>query len=320
MDAPLWTAGRYAPMIAFVSHERAPLRSVAWRERSRLVRWWRLWHTRRPRTFTEKVRYKMLRDHRELMVTFADKAAVRDHVASVAGAHVLPRLLHLVDDPMTLVDATLPPAYVVKPTHGSGVAVIVSPTAEAGSRLPDPQDGWVYRHVRPEHAPAEHLGALGESWLAQLYGQGPNREWAYGHVPPRIMVEELLVGADGGVPDDYKFFVFHGTCRYVQVDRGRFERRTQDFFTSDWSHLSLNGGHPWSAPPIPRPERLEEMIRLAQRLGQGTDFVRVDLYDLPGRIVFGELSSLPAGGDSPFDPESFNREFGSHWTPPRRYR
>ena len=64
-------------MIAFVSHERAPLRAVTWRERSRLVRWWRLWHTRRPRTFTEKVRYKMLRDHRELMVTFADKSAVR---------------------------------------------------------------------------------------------------------------------------------------------------------------------------------------------------------------------------------------------------
>ena len=122
------------------------------------------------------------------------------------------------------------------------------------------------------------------------------------------------------VPDDYKFFVFHGTCRYVQVDRGRFDVRTQDFFTSDWSHLPLNGGHPWAMPSIPRPERLEDMVRMAQRLGQGTDFVRVDLYDLPARIVFGELSSFPAGGDSPFDPESFNLEFGSHWNPPRRYR
>jgi hypothetical protein len=48
--------------------------------------------------------------------------------------------------------------------------------------------------------------------------------------------------------------------------------------------------------------------------------VRVDLYDLPDRVVFGELSSFPAGGDSPFHPESYNLEFGSHWTPPRRYR
>ena len=297
-----------------------PVRPVAWRQRSRLVRWWLLWRTSRPRTFNEKVRYKMLRDHRELMVTFADKAAVRSHVASVVGAHVLPELLHVFDDPVGLADATLPAAYVVKPTHGSGVAILVSPTADASSRLPDPRHGWVYRHVRPEIAHAEHLVELGRSWLAQRYGQGPNREWVYGHVPRRIIVEELLVGGDGEVPDDYKFFVFHGTCRYVQVDRGRFEHRTQDFFTRDWDHLPLSGGHPWAARGIPRPERLEEMTRLAERLARGTDFVRVDLYDLPGRIVFGEMSSFPAGGDSPFDPESFNLEFGSHWTPPRRYR
>jgi hypothetical protein len=132
-------------------------------------------------------------------------------------------------------------------------------------------------------------------------------------------VEELLTDADGTLPDDYKLFVFHGTCRYVQVDRGRFASRTQDFFTRDWDHLPLSGGHPWAAPRIPRPPRLGELISLAERLAHGTDFVRVDLYDLPQRIVFGELSSFPAGGDSPFDPESFNREFGRYWTPPRRY-
>ncbi|CAM3752254.1 hypothetical protein NOZE110980_13855 [Nocardioides zeicaulis] len=62
------------------------------------------------------------------------------------------------------------------------------------------------------------------------------------------------------------------------------------------------------------------MLALAERLGQGTDFVRVDLYAVDGRIVFGELSSFPAGGDSPFEPASFDEVFGSHWTPPRRYR
>lgn len=307
-------------MVALVSGRRAPAGSVAWRQRSRLVRCWRLWRTRRPRTFNEKVRYKMLRDHRRLMVTFADKVAVRDHVAALAGPDVLPKLLHVIDDPRDLARVALPPAYVLKPTHGSGVAVVVSAGAPATSQLPDPVSSWGYHHVRPEHAPVEHLVALGESWLSQLYGQGPNREWAYGHVPRRLVVEELLTGAEGGIPDDYKFFVFHGTCRYVQVDRGRFDGRTQDFFDRDWAHLPLSGGNPWAAPPIPRPSRLDEMVELAERLAQDTDFVRVDLYDLPGRIVFGELSSFPAGGDSPFEPESFNLEFGSHWTPPHRYR
>jgi hypothetical protein len=62
------------------------------------------------------------------------------------------------------------------------------------------------------------------------------------------------------------------------------------------------------------------MINLAERLGTDTDFVRVDLYDVNGRIVFGELTSFPARGDSPFDPESFDAEFGRPWTVPRRYR
>ena len=262
----------------------------------------------------------MLRDHRALMVTFADKVAVRDHVAALGGPHLLPELLLVVDDPADLLTATLPPAFVLKPTHGSGVAVIVSDRADVTSRLPCPRDAWGYHHVRPEFAPVEHLAALGESWLSQLYGQGPNREWAYGHVPRRLVVEEFLTGAGSSIPDDYKFFVFHGTCRYVQVDRGRFDHRTQDFFTRDWNHLPLSGGNPWALPPLQEPERLGEMVVLAERLSAGTDFVRVDLYDLPDRIVFGELSSFPAGGDSPFYPQSYNAEFGGHWTPPRRYR
>ncbi len=149
---------------------------------------------------------------------------------------------------------------------------------------------------------------------------GPNREWAYGRITPRVIVEEMLCGPDGAIPDDYKFFVFHGTCRYVQVDTGRFENRTQDFYRPDWLHLPLSGGPPWADPPRTRPVKLDEMIELAEKLGAETDFVRVDLYHLPERIVFGELTSYPGGGDGPFHPESFDTEFGRHWTVPQSYR
>ena len=272
----------------------------------------------------------MLRDHRQLMVTFADKAAMRGHVAAAVGAQYLPEQYFLLDDPRQLREISLPPACVVKPTHGSGVAIVVSDDAPADARLPAVDGSWVYRHVRPDAVDTDHLVALCSAWTAQLYGQGPNREWAYGHVPRRILVEELLHGPDGGVPDDYKFFVFDGVCHYVQVDRGRFGSRTQDFFTPSWTHLPLNGGHPWCDPTPTRPDSLPDMIDLAQTLGRGTDFVRVDLYlvadrHAPGgperhRIVVGELTSCPAGGDSPFDPPSFDLEFGRPWRVPRRYR
>lgn len=280
----------------------------------------RLWRTRNPHTFREKVRYKMLRDHRDLVVTFADKAAVRDYVAEAIGRQYLPHAYAIVDDPTALYDVSLPDSYVVKPTHGSGAAIVVSDRAPLEARLPPEPWGWVYTHVAAEFAPRADVVRIARGWVAQLYGQGPNREWVYGRIPRRIIVEEMLATADGSIPDDYKFFVFHGKCAFVQVDSGRFGRRTQDFFRADWQHLPLRAGPPWADPEPVKPDCLREMIDVAERLGADTDFVRVDLYDVDGRVVFGELTSFPAGGDSPFDPESFNEEFGRPWTVPRRYR
>ncbi|WP_304105981.1 ATP-grasp fold amidoligase family protein [Mycolicibacterium bacteremicum] len=290
------------------------------RERSRAVRAVRLWRTRNPQTFRDKVRYKMLRDHRQLVVTFADKAAVRDYVATVVGEHYLPRLYALTLDPADLLQVRLPDSHVVKPTHGSGAAIIVSEDAPSANRLSTDHHDWTYQHVRPAAADRGDIIRIAQGWVAQLYGQGPNREWVYGQVPRGVIVEELLTDPGGAVPRDFKFFVFHGRCVYIEVDDGRFGRRTQDFFDRDWVHLPLSGGPPWADPTPERPALLDEMMDLAEKLGAETDFVRVDLYCIEERIVFGELTSFPAGGDSPFDPEHYNVEFGSHWTVPRRYR
>jgi hypothetical protein len=297
------------------------LSQIRWRDRSRLVRLWRLVQTTRPQTFNEKVRYKMLRDHRPLVVTFADKAAVRAFVAETVGAEYLPRAYAVLEDAAQLTDLDLPEEYVVKPTHGSGAVVVVSTQAPADARLTEPGDPWKYCRVRPEaFAPAD-LVRLGAEWLADSFGGGPNQEWAYSRIPRRILVEELLSAADGNVPDDYKFFVFHGRCQYVQVVTGRFRRRrTEDFFLPSWERLELGAGKRSAGARLSRPDRLDEMIELAERLGAQTDFVRVDLYALPDRIVFGELTNYPAGGYAPFVPPRFDLEFGRHWTVPRRYR
>jgi hypothetical protein len=94
----------------------------------------------------------MLRDRRDLVVTFADKAAVRDYVAEVVGQQYLTRAYAIVDDPTALLDVNLPESYVVKPTHGSGAAIVVSESAPLGSRLPSEPESWVYRHVAAERA------------------------------------------------------------------------------------------------------------------------------------------------------------------------
>lgn len=291
-----------------------------WRDRSRLVRQWRLAKTSRPQTFNEKVRYKMLRDRRPLVVTFADKAAVRDYVAATVGAEHLPRAYGVLDDAAQLTDLALPAEYVVKPTHGSGAVVVVTAQAPSTARLPEPGGAWTYRQVRPGAFEPAELVRVGAEWLAGPFGGGDTQEWAYSRIPRRILVEELLSGLDGGLPADHKFFVFHGRCHYVQVVSGRFGRPTEDFYRPGWERLELKGAKRATKTPLPRPDRLGEMIRLAERLGAETDFVRVDLYALPDRIVFGELTNYPAGGYAPFNPSHFDLEFGRHWTVPRRYR
>jgi hypothetical protein len=279
-----------------------------------------LWRTRDPVTFNDKVRYKLLRDHRQLVVDFADKATMRDYVSRVVGPGHLPGLVALADSAAELTDAVLAGELVLKPTHGSGACVVVDERAPAAATLPPAVHGWVYSHVRPDAANPQGLRDIAAGWLTETYGRGPNHEWAYGRIRPRLLVEELLRGVDGSVPDDYKLFVFHGRCRFVEVDGGRFGRRTQDFFDRDGERLELNGGHPSGHDALPEPARLQEMLSLAEALGAETDFVRVDLYALPDRLLVGELTSSPAGGDSPFFPESWNAVFGETWRPPRRYR
>jgi hypothetical protein len=252
-----------------------------WRERSRAVRLLRLWRTRNPVTFTEKVRYKMLRDHRPLVVTFADKAAARGYVASVVGADRLPRVHHVLEEPSALAELSLPDACVLKPTHGSGAAVIISAAAPGHARLPEPEDAWVYRHVRPDVVDSDDLVALGRAWLAQLYGSGPNREWVYGHVPRRILVEELLLGPDGQIPGDYKFFVFHG--------------RSGPLRKADPGLL-----HPGLGPRVP--ERRPSLVRAgtgtaapAQRDARGRRAARSGHRLRPGRPVPAEGSDRRGG-------------------------
>jgi hypothetical protein len=84
--------------------------------------------------------------------------------------------------------------------------------------------------------------------------------------------------------------------------------------------LGMSGGLPRSPQPPAPPPRLGEMVRIAETLGAATDSARVDLYCLKDRVLVGELTSSPAGGDSPFHPPAWNTIFGEPWTVPRRYR
>jgi len=296
---------------------------VPFEGRIRLLYWKRRqsWRTRHPVTFTQKMLWKMTKDRRPLLTTFADKIAVRDYVADAIGAELLTRLYAVVADPAELDLARLPKEFVVKPNHASGLIWIVAdrtlPLGQ-GSRESACLASGMFTTTR-DALDKDLLVATCRKWLKTTYAD-LELEWAYRNIPPQILVEELLLEAEGRIPPDYKFFVFHGRVRLVQVDTDRFDGHRRNLFLPDWSVVDAQWIYPPAEHELLRPDSLDRMIHIAEVLGQETDFVRVDLFEIAGRIVFGELTSYPEGPYAPsFSPESFDAELGRYWTLPKRY-
>jgi hypothetical protein len=267
-------------------------------------------------SFSDKLRYKMLADRRPLLTTFADKVAVRGYVEAKLGREFLTELYMVTDSPATLQPGALPREFVVKASHGSGGVALVTRAAAPDAGLPRPPVGWWSGMVTPERVDWELLREMCREWLVLRYGG--LHEWAYRHVPPRLLCEEVLLD-HGQVPFDYRFYVFHGHARLIQVDQERFVHHTRSFYTPQWQRLDVTTNRP-PGDDLPKPLALAHMLSAAEALGTETDFVRVDLYAIGQRIVVGELTNYPgAGGARLFKPAEFDRQLGAWWTPPSRY-
>jgi hypothetical protein len=251
-----------------------------------------------PSTFNEKVMARGLFDRRPILRQFADKYAVRDYVTKRLGGEFLPELYWVTRAPRDIPFNCLPGRFVVKPTHGAG---------------------WV-RLVKDKAAlDRTDLLRQCEYWLSQnFYKQ--HRERVYKDITPRIMVEELIDDGGEAAPTDYKFMVFHGRVEMVCAILDRFINTRGYFLDRDWNMLDAGlakiGGEPseTSKPDvIAKPPHLAEMIRAAEILAKGMDFVRVDFYDTPRKIYFGELTTTPGAGLSPYQPAEFDAQLGKLW-------
>jgi len=141
-------------------------------------------------------------------------------------------------------------------------------------------------------------------------------EWAYRAIRPRVLFEELLEFG-GELAIDYDFYCFDGEPRFLRVLEGKWgsDKRATVYDTQFRLHpakLAKLPFHPVSneraAPP-----NFGRMLEIAAKLSRGTDFIRVDLYNLGGRVVFGEMTNYPHAGRRPFSPPEWELTFGSYW-------
>ena len=286
---------------------------------------WRkyLWHRRKRMRlrnstgFNDKVKYRMVADRRPELAMYADRVAVRDFVSQRVGADVLTEMFAVVDHPSQVADINLPDQYVMKATHGSGAMLLVSELATDFGGVPAPNAGWVRAMAKPHEVSRGEIERLCSEWLNLRYSHRW-AEWAYTQIPPRVVFEEFLDDGSGGPPLDYKFFVFDGVVRLIQVDADRYSGHRRNMYAPNWELLNVEYLYERADDVIPAPHHLKQMIGVASELGRGADFMRVDLYSVGERIVFGELTNYPEGGNGFFRPTAFEDEIGKYWVQPTR--
>lgn len=247
-----------------------------------------------PKTFNEKLQWLKLYDRKPEYTMMVDKYAVKKYIAATIGSeYVIPTLG--VWNRFDEIDFdTLPNQFILKCTHDSGGVVICRD--KSGLDLQEAQK------------------KIESSLANNFYYTG--REWPYKHVSGRILAEQYL----GENLPDYKLFCFNGVPRITLVCSQRFTEGglKEDFYDADWNHLEMQRpNHGNSAMPVSCPTQYDLMKSLAAKLSKDIPFVRVDFYEVAGKVYFGEMTFYPASGFEGFVPKTWDTKLGEWVALPR---
>ena len=245
-----------------------------------------------PKTFNEKLQWLKLYNRKPEHTRMVDKYEAKKYVAEIIGEeHIIPTFG--VWDSVEDIDfASLPNQFVLKCTHDCGGIVICKDKSQLDI--------------------AQAKKKLNKTLNKNYYYLG--REWPYKNVKPRIIAEQYMEDESGYELKDYKWFCFNGEPKalFIATDRGNVNEETKfDFFDTDFNHLPFTNGHPNANRTIAKPAGFEKMKELAAILSKGEPHLRVDFYDINGKIYFGELTFFHWGGMVPFKPAEWDYTFGS---------
>ncbi|WP_096156437.1 ATP-grasp fold amidoligase family protein [Bacillus sp. FJAT-45066] len=241
-----------------------------------------------PKTYNEKIQWLKLNDRNPNYSKYVDKYEVRKYIAEKIGEVYLIPLIGVWDSIDDVNFEKLPKEFVLKSTHDSGGVVVCK----------DKQC------LDIKKAKEKIRTSLNRNYF---WGQ---REWIYKDIKPRVIAEKYMVDKIDKELRDYKFFCFNGEVKamFVASDRGIDTRF--DFFDMDFNHMPFMQHYPNAEKPIKKPKNFNEMKSLAQKLSKGFPHVRVDFYDVNGKVYFGELTFYHFSGWEKFEPECYDKYFG----------
>lgn len=272
------------------------------------VRMGRSLNLENPQLFSEKLQWLKLHDHNPLYTQLVDKYRAREYIAEKVGEEYLFPLLGVWDDPDEIDFDALPDQFVLKCNHNSGTGMCI---CRDKSKLD-------FDAVRKELRKG-----LQENFYLRC------REWPYKDVPRRIVAEKLMaqdtdVQFEKGL-DDYRFYCFHGEPRLIYMYQSgglSFENKpgiaSCDIFDTKWEHMPFCQKSPNASTMPNAPANLEKMLEISRKLSENIIFMRVDFYEINGKLYIGELTLYPGGGFAPFYPPKWDQKIGAWLTLPER--
>ena len=245
-----------------------------------------------PQTFNEKIQWMKLYDSTPIKTRLADKYLVRDWVKEKIGEEYLIPLLGVWDKFEDIDFDKLPDKFALKPNLGSYWKIIC--TDKSNLDIEDARNKF-------------------DIWMHTNFAFKAGLELHYKNIPPKIVCEKYIESAKNYLPD-YRFFIFGGEIKYIQVDDGGPDNpHGRSFYDTDWNQQEfIYNPDDWHKhnSPVPCPEHFDKMKELATILGKDFSFVRVDLYNVSGKIYFGEMTFTPCSGSMKWMPEKYNLELG----------
>lgn len=247
-----------------------------------------------PRTYNEKILHRKLKTSNPEFRKVEDKWLVREIVKQKIGDEYLPEIYYQTKNPSTIPFDELPEEYVIKPNHlADGKNIIVTDSKEVDQQAVIHRcHEWLNSRINP---------LLCEYWTQEI--------------EPRILIEEYIEEPGFEAPVDYKFFCFNGEVKFIHVTLNRKDDipTTRNFYDRNWNQIDVELKFPQGGR-VDKPPQFEEMVNIAEELGEGFDHIRVDLYaPTDDQIYFGEMTAAEGSGKNPFRPQEFDFKFGKYW-------
>lgn len=252
-----------------------------------------------PMRYTEKIQWYKLYYRNELMPICVDKYRVREYIEKKGLSDILVKLYGVYDKADDIPFDALPQKFILKTSNGSGTNIICRNKNELSK----------YEIVKKVN-----------NFLKQSSASA-GREWVYAKGSPQIIIEELLedpTNLDGSI-SDYKHLCFNGEPEYIVLDIDRFTNHKRNIYDVGWHDLHIASDCPCiDNRTFEKPINYDKMIEIAKILCEDFPAVRVDLYNINGRIYFGELTFFPWSGYVQYTPDSFDFEMGEKFVLPKR--